>query len=158
MIYKFKSQFAFFALLISAFISSAQDKSSNDLASGLIVKTSTLDFNTTYEKTKTNIEANPNLKIILELDHSKNAASVDLDLRPTRIILFGNPKIGTVLMKDNQSVSIDLPQKIIVFESESGEVKIAYNDPYYLKSRHELKDHKVLEKVSQVLDKMTEVD
>ena len=151
-----KSLSIFLTLYISAIMSFSQDQTSDN--SGLIIKTSSLDFNTTYEKIKGKIEANPNLKILLELDHSKNAASVDLVLRPTRIILFGNPKIGTVFMQDNQTASIDLPQKIIVFQNESGEVKVAYNDPAYFKNRHTLKDSEALNKVSQALDKLTQTD
>ena len=65
---------------------------------GLIIKTSNNDFEATYQKLRGILEGNPNLKIILELDHSKNAANADIELLPTRIILFGNPKLGTPLM------------------------------------------------------------
>jgi len=123
---------------------------------GLIIKTSNNDFDTTYQKLHDILDANPNLKIILELDHSKNAANADIDLLPTRIILFGNPKLGTPLMLANRTVSIDLPQKMIVFQEASGEVKVAYNDPAYLKERHELDGRdEVLAKVSGALDKIS---
>lgn len=123
---------------------------------GLIIKTSNNDFDTTYHKLHDILDANPNLKIILELDHSKNAANADIDLLPTRIILFGNPKLGTPLMLANRTVSIDLPQKMIVFQEASGEVKVAYNDPVYLKERHDLEGKdEVLAKVSGALDKIS---
>jgi len=123
---------------------------------GLIIKTSNNDFDTTYQKLHDILEGNPNLKIILELDHSKNAANADIDLLPTRIILFGNPKLGTPLMLANRTVSIDLPQKMIVFQEASGEVKVAYNDPTYLKGRHELDGtDEVLAKVTGALDKIS---
>ena len=122
---------------------------------GLVIKTSNNDFETTYQKLRGILEGNPNLKIILELDHSKNAANADIELLPTRIILFGNPKLGTPLMLANRTVSIDLPQKMIVFQEASGEVKVAYNDPAYLKERHALADRdEVLAKVSGALDKI----
>lgn len=124
--------------------------------SGLITKTSGLDLETTYNKLKTGIDSNPNLRIILELDHAKNAASVGLDLNPTRIIMFGNPNLGTLLMQHNQAVSIDLPQKIIVFQDVNAQVKVAYNDPMYLRDRHNIEHNgKVLDKISVALDNLT---
>ncbi|MEK6152344.1 DUF302 domain-containing protein [Flavobacteriaceae bacterium 3-367] len=123
---------------------------------GLITKTSRLDFEATYNKLKTGIDTNPNLGIILELDHAKNAASVGLNLNPTRIIMFGNPNLGTLLMQNSQAVSIDLPQKIIVFQDDKAEVKVAYNDPMYLRDRHNIEhNEKVLDKISMVLDNLT---
>lgn len=123
---------------------------------GLIIKTSNHDFDTTYQKIHDALAANPNLKIILELDHSANAAKADLDLLPTRIILFGNPKLGTPLMLTNRTVSIDLPQKFIVYEEASGTVKVAYNDPTYLKERHNLESKdEIIDKVTGVLDKIS---
>ncbi|WP_394971650.1 DUF302 domain-containing protein [uncultured Croceitalea sp.] len=124
----------------------------------LIEKKSNKNFEETYITLKNTLEANPNLKILLELDHSKNAVSVDLELLPTRIILFGNPKLGTVLMKDNQTVGIDLPQKILLMEKD-GIVKIIYNNPIYLKERHQLSNAtaEVLQKVSTALDTVTNI-
>lgn len=125
-------------------------------ANGLIIKTSNHDFDTTYQKIHDIISANPNLKIILELDHSANAAKADLELLPTRIILFGNPKLGTPLMLANRTVSIDLPQKFIVYQEVSGAVKVAYNNPTYLQQRHNLEGKdEILGKVSGALDKIS---
>ena len=67
-------------------------------------------------------------------------------------LIFGNPKVGTPLMLCSQSVAIDLPQKALVWEDESGTVWLAYNDPQYLNQRHGLGDcAAVLEKVSGAL-------
>ena len=124
---------------------------------GLITKTSSHDFETTYNKLKSTIDLNPNLKILLELDHSNNAKSVDLNLLPTKIIMFGNPKLGILLMQEQQSVAIDLPQKIIVTENGQGTVHVSYNDPSFLKERHGLtSSDEVLNKISGALDKITE--
>lgn len=126
------------------------------MESQLITKDSPYDVNTTYDKLKNIISNNPNLKILLELDHSKNAASADLELNPTKIIMFGNPKLGTPLMQASQTVSIDLPQKIIVYSTDDSKTKISYNDPLYLKERHNIqgKDD-VLQKISGALDNIT---
>lgn len=123
---------------------------------GLVVKESNHSFDDTYNKLIATLEANPNLKVILELDHSKNAASVDLSLRPTKIVLFGNPKLGTHLMAAGGTTAIDLPQKIVVFE-ENNKVHVCYNDPAYLKSRHVIEgQEEILNKVSGALNKITD--
>ena len=122
---------------------------------GLVIKESAHSFEDTYSKLISVLEGNPNLKVILELDHSKNAGSVDLALRPTRIVLFGNPKLGTPLMAASGTTAIDLPQKIVVFQ-EKDTVHVCYNDPEYLKRRHGINDQEeVLTKVSGALDKIT---
>ena len=123
---------------------------------GLITKKSTQSFDDTYSKLVDIIENNPNLKIIAQLDHQANAASVGLTLNPTKIIMFGNPKLGTPLMQSAQSTGLDLPQKILVSQDDHGIVQISYNDPQYLRKRHgiEQKDD-VLTKISGALDKIT---
>ncbi len=72
------------------------------------------------------------------VDHAQNAESAGLSLRPTRVVIFGNPKLGTPLMQCAQSIAIDLPQKMLIWEDEAGQVHIAYNDPRYLGGRHQL--------------------
>lgn len=125
------------------------------MKNNLIIKDSPYDVATTYNNLKTIIENNPNLKILLELDHSKNAASVDLDLQPTKIIMFGNPKLGTPLMQENPTIAIDLPQKIIIYTAENN-TKIAYNNPLYLKERHGItgKDN-IIDTISNALNNIT---
>ena len=122
---------------------------------GIITKVSQQNFQSTYEKLKNIISGNPNLKILLELDHQANAAKVDLTLPPTRIIMFGNPKLGTPLMASGSFTGLDLPQKILVSERD-GVVKLSYNDPKYLQARHNIEgQEEILQKVSGALDKIT---
>ncbi len=122
---------------------------------GIITKTSNQNFQDTYTKLKGIIHNKPNLKILLELDHQANAASVDLTLPPTKIIFFGNPKLGTPLMQSGSLTGLDLPQKILVTE-RNAVVSISYNDPNYLKDRHQITGQdEVLQKVITALDKIT---
>lgn len=124
-------------------------------STGIITKISNQNFQDTYDKLKGIINNNPNLKILLELDHQANAKSVNLSLAPTRIILFGNPNLGTPLMKSGIFTGLDLPQKILVSERD-GEVSISYNDPNYLKERHTIEgQEEVLQKITMALDKIT---
>lgn len=73
---------------------------------------------------------------VATIDHAENAASIGEELRPTMLLIFGNPEVGTPLMQEDQSIGIDLPQKLLVWEGPDGEVNVTYNDPEYLAARH----------------------
>ncbi len=96
------------------------------------------------------------LNVFARINHQENASKVDMALRPTEVIIFGNPKVGTPLMLCAQEVAIDLPQKVLVYEDVEGKTWLAYNDPMYLKQRHNMQDcDEVLNKVSGVLGNLT---
>lgn len=96
------------------------------------------------------------LNVFARINHQENAAKVDMTLRPTEVIVFGNPKVGTPLMLCAQEVAIDLPQKVLVYEDVEGKTWLAYNDPMYLKQRHNMQGcDEVLNKVSGVLGNLT---
>jgi len=123
---------------------------------GIITKQSQLDFESTYQKLRSIIDGNPNLKIILEMNHQANAAKAGLELRPTKLIVFGNPNLGTPLMQSALTLGLDLPQKVLVTKSDEGAVSVSYNDPAYLKERHGISGNdEVLAKVTGALDKIT---
>ncbi|WP_146531862.1 DUF302 domain-containing protein [Vibrio cyclitrophicus] len=97
------------------------------------------------------------LTLFARIDHQKNASSVDLELRPTEVIIFGNPKVGTLLMQCQQDVAIDLPQKVLVTEDSNKKVWLSYNDPNYLMERHAINGcDEVIKKISGVLSKLSE--
>ena len=72
------------------------------------------------------------------VDHSGEAENAGMHMRPTKLLIFGNPKAGTPLMLAAPSVAIDLPLKILVWEDTAGKVWISYNSPAYLQARHGL--------------------
>jgi uncharacterized protein (DUF302 family) len=78
------------------------------------------------------------IMVFTRIDHGAGATSVELNLRPTEVIIFGNPKVGTPLMQCNQAIGIDLPLKALIWQDAEGKVWLAYNDPEYLAIRHEL--------------------
>lgn len=91
--------------------------------------------------------------LFTQVDHAVGAKSVGLKLRPTRLLIFGNPLSGTPLMQCKQTVAIDLPMKALIWEDDSGQVWLGYNSPDYLKTRHQLTGcDRVLEKTSQALN------
>ena len=122
---------------------------------GLVVLQSATDIETTQAKLEAAISAADGLNVMTVIDHAANAASVGLDLRPTRVVLFGNPNAGTPLMQAAQSVAIDLPQKMLLWEDETGDVFVAYNNPYYLKARHNVAGQdELLSNVAAALDRL----
>lgn len=72
------------------------------------------------------------------VDHSGEAAKIGMTTRPTKLLIFGNPKAGTPLMLAAPSSAIDLPLKLLVWEDEQGKVWLSYNSPEYLERRHGL--------------------
>jgi uncharacterized protein (DUF302 family) len=70
------------------------------------------------------------------IDHSGEAEKAGLKMRPTQLLIFGNPKGGTPLMLAAPSTAIDLPLKALVWEDADGKVWLSYNSPDYLQQRH----------------------
>lgn len=109
-----------------------------DAEKGLVTLQSNHSVQDTADKLAAIIESK-GMKVFARVDHQKNAQGVNLTLRPTQVIMFGNPKAGTPLMNCEQSVAIDLPQKILISEDADKKVWLSYNNPEYLKSRHNIK-------------------
>jgi len=122
---------------------------------GVVTINSNNDFTTTYNNLRNAISDNTNLTIVEEVDHQANAQSVGMTLNPTRLIIFGNPTQGTPLMQDAQTVAIDLPQKILVWQETNGDVNISYNDPDYFQVRHTIpastENTEILEQIGDAL-------
>lgn len=124
-----------------------------DLHEGIENVESNNDFETTYDNLKLSIEANENISVVAELDHQQNAENAGMELRPTRVIMFGNPNLGTPLMQSKRSIGVDLPQKMLVWEDEDGTVHISYNDPTFLKDKHHLEgNEEQIEQISRALE------
>lgn len=81
------------------------------------------------------------LKLFAHIDHSREAEGSGLAMRPTHLLLFGNPLAGTPLMIASPTLAIDLPSKALVWRDEAGAVWVSYNDPEYLRQRHSLPAH-----------------
>lgn len=90
--------------------------------------------------------------VFAHIDHAKEGREKGMDLRPTELILFGNPKIGTKIMQDRQISAIDLPMKLLAWEDESGQSHITYNDMNWLKQRHALTDDETIKTIATVVE------
>jgi uncharacterized protein (DUF302 family) len=115
------------------------------------------DFN--VKETTNRLESILNEKgmtIFNRIKHSESAGKVGIELRETELIIFGNPKVGSPLMKCRQSVAIDLPQKALVWEDHDSKVWISYNDPAYLEKRHGISGcGEVISKIKKALSGIT---
>jgi len=78
------------------------------------------------------------MTVFARINHGDNAVQHGLELRPTELIIFGNPNAGTVLMQDKQTSGIDLPVKALAWEDEQGAVWLTYNDAGWIGTRHGL--------------------
>jgi uncharacterized protein (DUF302 family) len=104
---------------------------------GIISKPGNHSVDETVEKLKGILQAKGAALFAL-IDHSGEAAKVGMTMRPTKLLIFGNPKAGTPLMLAAPSSAIDLPLKILVWEDGHSKVWISYNSPQYLQKRHGL--------------------
>ena len=83
---------------------------------------------------------NKGITVFVRIDHAAAAAAVGMPLRPTELLIFGDPRAGTPLMQADQTIGIELPLKALVWEDASGATWISYNDPVWLAQRHALGD------------------
>ena len=102
---------------------------------GLITIKSSFGPADTMKRLEAEVKAK-GLTVFAHVDHAAGAAAVDLKLRPTDLLIFGNAKGGTPLMQQAQTVGIDLPLKALVWQDEEGATWLSYNDPGYLADRH----------------------
>ena len=106
---------------------------------GLVDLQSNRSVNEIVEKIKRLLEENGIILFAL-IDHSGEAAKVGMKMRPTKLLIFGNPKAGTPVMIASSRSAIDLPLKILVWEEAPGKVWVTYNSPAYLRGRYDLPD------------------
>ena len=100
----------------------------------------TIDSKYSVDETVARLQAllqEKGIKLFCLIDHSGEAAAAGLTMRPTKLLIFGNPKAGTPLMIDAPSAALDLPLKLLVAETEAGKTLIFWNDPAWLQGRHD---------------------
>jgi len=118
---------------------------------GIVSVKSSHDVKATADRLE-NILSQKGMKVFIRINHAAGAAKVGKELRPTELIVFGNPKVGTPLMQCSQSVAIDLPQKALIWQDDREQVWLSYNDPNYLAQRHGLTGcAEVIKKVEKAL-------
>ena len=122
-----------------------------DNSNGIIIIKSNNSVTATIDKLE-NVLKTKGMTIFKRVNHAAGAEKAGLQLRPTELLIFGNPKVGTPLMLCSQTAALDLPQKALAYEDENGKVWLAYNDPAYMAKRHNLKDCDIpVQKVTHAL-------
>jgi len=102
---------------------------------GIISVKSSHDVKATADRLENTLKQK-GMTVFVRINHAEGAQKVGIKLRPTELVIFGNPKVGAPLMQCSQSAAIDLPQKALVWEDSEGQVWLSYNDPNYLVDRH----------------------
>ena len=95
--------------------------------------------------------------VFARVDHAEGAANVEMELRPTMLLIFGNPQLGTPAMLDGQTAGLDLPMRVLAYADDSGMVHVSYHDPATLAEDHGLPDDaEYLTKMTGALNKLTD--
>jgi uncharacterized protein (DUF302 family) len=119
-------------------------------ADGLVTVKSPHSSKDTMDRLET-VAKQKGMTIFARIDHSAGAAKVGMKLRPTELLIFGNPQGGTPFMGCNQTFGIDLPLKALVWEDASGQVWLGYNDPEFLAKRHNVSQCPAVENIRKAL-------
>lgn len=120
-------------------------------ADGLVTVRSAHNVDSTMQRLVAVLEKK-GMRIFVRINHAEGAQGVGKELRPTQLLIFGNPRVGTPLMQCAQTAAIDLPQKALVWEDAEGQVWLAYNAPAYVSQRHRMTGcEEALGKVSKAL-------
>ncbi len=134
-------------LLVLAIVASL---SANDI----IVKQSNCSFEQTVKNIK-KIVKKKDLSVFAIINHKGNAKMVGMKLRPAKMIVFGNPKLGTSLMQQDMRIGLDLPLRILVYKDEEGKVLMAYRDGSWLADKHVIDAPKKVKRINKGMDKIT---
>ena len=95
------------------------------------------------------------ITVFARVDHKYGAKKAGLQMQPTQLLIFGNPKMGTPLMNENPLMGLDLPMKALAWEDKKGQVWLAYTNPSELQRRHKIKNAQIIKKMTAALDGLT---
>ena len=123
-------------------------------ANDIIIKESTCSVDKTVKNLK-QILRKKGLGIFATINHQANAKMVGMQLEESKMVIFGNPKMGTALMQQDITTGLDLPLRVLVYKDHDGRVKMAYRDGTWLKSKHVLEAPKKVKKMNMALQKIT---
>ena len=123
-------------------------------AAELISKPSPYDVATTIDRLAKAVEA-AGATVFARVDHAGGAMKIDEDLRPTLMLMFGNPRLGTPALQAAQTAGLDLPLRALAYEDANGQVQLVYHPPSELTEFGVPADAEVLKKMSNALDNLT---
>lgn len=103
---------------------------------GIVSRRAEGDVRETVERLERAIEEQPGLTMVDTIDYRREARRERTRLRPTTLVLFSDPRVGTALMRARREAGMEFPQRILVYEDGGGATHVAYDDPRYLVRRH----------------------
>ena len=122
----------------------------------MIKKKSRFDVGATLDRLET-ILKEKGIKPIARVDHAEAAKSVGMELRPTQVLFFGNPKLGTPFMQRDQMAGLDLPMRVLAWEAEDGSTWLGYHSPQSIVDGLNLQDvTDISNMMTTALDALTE--
>ena len=143
-----------FAVIILALFTLTAQAGPGDVA-GLVVKKSPYSATETIDRLA-RILKKKGITIAARWSHHQGARDAGIELRPTELIIFGNPEVGSHFFTSAQTAGIDLPMKALAWEDADGQVWLGYNDPRYIADRHGIDDRgDTIRKMTRALDKLT---
>ena len=129
-------------------------------ANDIIIKNSDYSVDETIENIRNIIikksQSENGLSVFTVIDHKANAAKVNMQLNEAKVIIFGNPMVGTLLMQEDMTIALDLPLRILVYKDAKNQVKVAYRDGSWIKSHHFLQEDNLVKKVDGAMNKITD--
>ena len=124
---------------------------------GMISKKSHHSVKVTLDRLE-NVLRKKGITIVTRWSHHAGAKKADIALRPTELLIFGNPKMGSHFFTSNQTAGIDLPMKALAWKDKKGQVWLTYNDPTYIANRHGINDRPaIVKKMTGALNKFTNI-
>lgn len=124
-------------------------------AADLVTKTSPHSVNDTMDKLVAAVEG-AGATVFARVDHAKGAMSIDAELAPNQMLVFGNPKLGTPIMQQNPAAGLDLPIRVVVFQDNNGQTHVTYHNPSQIAEDYGIPaDFKALQMMGGALDKLT---
>ena len=124
---------------------------------GMINKKSQFSVKVTLDRLE-NVLRKKGITIVTRWSHHAGAKKVGIPLRPTELLIFGNPKMGSHFFTSKQTAGIDLPMKALAWKDKKGQVWLTYNDPAYIANRHAINDRsEIKKKMTGALNNLTNV-
>ena len=124
---------------------------------GLITKQSAFSVKETIDRLE-NVLNKKGITVALRWAHHDKAAGAGIELRPTELLIFGNPKLGSHMFTSNQTAGIDFPMKALAWQDKDGKVWLTYNNPAFLANRHGITDRgEIVAKMTGALNKFSDI-
>ncbi|MCW9012561.1 MAG: DUF302 domain-containing protein [Gammaproteobacteria bacterium] len=124
-------------------------------ADNYVIKKSPYSVDRTLDRLE-NVLKKKGITIFTRVDHAAGASRVGIPMNDTRLLIFGNPKMGTPLINENIMMALDLPMKALAWKDADGQVWLSYLKPSVLQQRHDLKNQTIINKMTGALNAMTD--